>query len=1413
MSPSAPTQSLIRMRCGERFRAALLMLALSFALTLVAGGPAADAAPKGPIAVFGSDGLSPAGIAVNQTSGDVYVVDLNGERVQRYDADGTFISDIGGPGVAEGQFTFGGTPAGVAVGLDGSLYVADTLNNRLQQFTADGTFVRTWGFGVQTGAQTFEICTAGCQPGVIPLSESPPDSGDGQFWSPRGVAVDPTDGDVLVADYQNSRVQRFSSTGTYESQFNGDGQFSNPVRVAVDSTGAIYVASDPDFGMVIAKFDSSGAFIASITQAPNSPTEVAVDPATNHVFIAQPAEGGSELVELDIDGALVDVHPTPAAHPVLGLAVNSSTGRIYVSDNGSGRVIILDDPVHTATIQDATEITPRSATLNGTLNPGGQQVYYHFEVSADDGETWTSFPESDDGPHDGSSDIPVSQPATGLEPNREYLVRLIVRNEFGFTVTSTVTTFHTALELPDATTLDAIQLRPTGATLAGEVNPNNAETTYRFEWGNTASYGSSIPVPAASAGADGAPALVSQQLDGLLPNTTYHYRIVATNEAGASFGLDRAFTTRPGTDSLDGSDAEQRGYELVSPAHKVGGVGVGHWYGGPDAVGYVGIAAYDGERFAVLGQNGSTIADGAFAYVNDWALAERTPEGWVHRPGVSRSAHGPQPTTDITLSSATPDLSLTGWGSAQYLKLFPEMADWNEENGTAWLLRRWSDPEYEIFGPTVEDYLTQETPSRPTHLPSVGQGAKAFAVDGSAAVVSMPHTRGLGGANDPTRPEFSDRDDDASSVFLDEVVGPFSDAFPGDDGVREVVNVCRGVGTERTLLPSGPCDPDPTGPDRLRLTHAGGASLSVGGVNPPASVISADGSRVFFMSPDPTLYQALSGVDSAQLFIRQRDVDGNVLTRWISRSEVAGQDESLVGRTLFEGASRDGDKVFFSTTAPLTDDDPNAGCGAPCTGGEASAQSWDLYMYDLPDGPDGKGATPDVDPAGGTLTRISRGPGGNSDCNVQPGTLRWLSGDASRAYFTCAAPLSGTVASAGGTISNPDGTTATSEASNLYLYDAATPSWTFVARLPRQGPLNPCATIATGRGSTISANPGGQGSDFFITDANSCVRGTPDGSLVTFITDGRLTADDPDGVSHDVYGYDTRRNELTRISAAQGGPGGSYPCEPRKEETSPRCHGDNGIGRGAMALEMLGVAARPGPDGDRMAFFESRSRLVAGDTDDSYDVYQWREGELSLISPGVSDPDGAFYVGNDRSGLNVYIATRDQLTWQDKDRVLDVYTARIGGGIPQPTAPPACPVLADGCRGGGAGQVGSQVDSTRPGGRNVAPGRRKTLSLGRLTSAQLKRAARTGRLTLRVRASGAGKLSVVARARVKGSTRVVGRASKRVAKPGLVTVTLRLTAQARGVLRSGRPLRVAVRVSQAGATPRSITVRLRRNDK
>jgi hypothetical protein len=114
------------------------------------------------------------------STGHIYVADYLNNRIQVFDASGTFLLKFGTPGSGDGQFDL---PTGVAVDSKGRIYVAEWDNYRIQVFNPISTFL-------------FKFGTYG--------------SGDGQFDLPYGVAVDST-GKIYVSDMGNNRIQVFSA--------------------------------------------------------------------------------------------------------------------------------------------------------------------------------------------------------------------------------------------------------------------------------------------------------------------------------------------------------------------------------------------------------------------------------------------------------------------------------------------------------------------------------------------------------------------------------------------------------------------------------------------------------------------------------------------------------------------------------------------------------------------------------------------------------------------------------------------------------------------------------------------------------------------------------------------------------------------------------------------------------------------------------------------------------------------------------------------------------------------------------------------------------------------------------------------------------------------------------------------------
>lgn len=190
--------------------------------------------------------------------------------------------------------------------------------------------------------------------------------------------------------------------------------------------------------------------------------------------------------------------------------------------------------------------TSTGARLTATVYPYGADTHYYFEYG-----TTTSYgadipmePGVDLGGAEYPASTPVEQTISALTSGLTYHYRIVAKNSQGEgtgagTGDKTFTTLSNAAA--PAVTVEAATAITGGVKLSGTVNPNGAETHYKFEYGITTAYGASSPEGQLSSGvrAEG----VSTELKSLLPNTTYHFRLVANNSAGTTPSEDKEFTT------------------------------------------------------------------------------------------------------------------------------------------------------------------------------------------------------------------------------------------------------------------------------------------------------------------------------------------------------------------------------------------------------------------------------------------------------------------------------------------------------------------------------------------------------------------------------------------------------------------------------------------------------------------------------------------------------------------------------------------------------------------------------------------------------------------------------------------------------------------------------------------------------
>jgi tripartite motif-containing protein 71 len=159
----------------------------------------------------------------------LYSVDRDGNRIQAFDKNGTFLFSWGELGKGDGQFH---VPYGIDVDIRGNVWVVDRANHRVEKFDSNGNFITKWGSKGK---------------------------GDGQFDNPRHVAVDKNLEYVYIVDSKNNRIQKFDINGSFVQAIgklgNKSGEFNLPTTIEIDSKGNFIVNERGNER--IQKFDSN----------------------------------------------------------------------------------------------------------------------------------------------------------------------------------------------------------------------------------------------------------------------------------------------------------------------------------------------------------------------------------------------------------------------------------------------------------------------------------------------------------------------------------------------------------------------------------------------------------------------------------------------------------------------------------------------------------------------------------------------------------------------------------------------------------------------------------------------------------------------------------------------------------------------------------------------------------------------------------------------------------------------------------------------------------------------------------------------------------------------------------------------------------------------------------------------------
>jgi len=168
-------------------------------------------------------------------------------------------------------------------------------------------------------------------------------TGKGEFDSPTGIAVD-ANGNVLVADTNNRRIEKFSPTGAFLSIM-GQGELSAPNGIAVDRAGNIYVADAGNHH--VQKLAADGTFIAE-WKGPDAgfygPRRIAIGPDDSIYVVDQ---GRTRIVKFNPDGQMLTMWGTKGNgdgqfDDPASVAVDPATSKVYVADPRNGRIQVFD---------------------------------------------------------------------------------------------------------------------------------------------------------------------------------------------------------------------------------------------------------------------------------------------------------------------------------------------------------------------------------------------------------------------------------------------------------------------------------------------------------------------------------------------------------------------------------------------------------------------------------------------------------------------------------------------------------------------------------------------------------------------------------------------------------------------------------------------------------------------------------------------------------------------------------------------------------------------------------------------------------------------------------------------------------------------------------------------------------------
>jgi sugar lactone lactonase YvrE len=407
-------------------------------------------ATAGALAPFGAQGTGngqmqrPLGIATDR-AGNVWMVDREGNRVEKFDEEGHYLSQFGSKGSGNGQLL---EPSNIVRTAAGNLWVTDTGNHRVEEFNAAGQYVQQFGTNGSGGGTQFlaPFGIAATSDGMLWVGDSSTGrvaefretvaqaserflrnatgehEGSPEFSSPAGLAVD-SHNNLWVVDNGHNRLQAFNSKGAFLTRFGtegtGPGQLKSPYNVAISSSGNLLVTDAGNNR--VEEFQPSGAFVRQFgtqgvgsaqfteprTLAFGAGNTIFVDDAGNHrIAHWQNAEldpqSGAASVQIKVDGKVVKSDAPGCTtkdceinHEWTLESPKYSSGQHTVEVTATDGVGL--STTKTLPIELAPDNTSPNVALSGTMTEqatlGASRPLYKLKMSTSDGAlTGGGFP-------------------------------------------------------------------------------------------------------------------------------------------------------------------------------------------------------------------------------------------------------------------------------------------------------------------------------------------------------------------------------------------------------------------------------------------------------------------------------------------------------------------------------------------------------------------------------------------------------------------------------------------------------------------------------------------------------------------------------------------------------------------------------------------------------------------------------------------------------------------------------------------------------------------------------------------------------------------------------------------------------------------------------------------------------------